>query len=276
MTPASTPSWLRFSLRALLVVITILCCWLGWETSVVRARKKMRTEASTAGYHFQTAGEYAQQIQPLLTPVGPGSPPPPTFPPTARVSFVRRVLGDEAIQTVWYYGNIYPQEKFARLQKTFPEARFDEVLPEPCHPGCFPAGTLVETQNGPREIETIVVGDVLNTVLSGDEMGTAAVQSIFVTQNLLWEVETEDGTLVTTETQPLCLADGSIRQVGKIEPGEKLRQWREGNIRDVEVLRVKATGKQAKVFNVILGDSEIFIAGGFLARSKPPELAQKP
>jgi hypothetical protein len=36
------------------------------------------------------------------------------------------------------------------------------------------------------------------------------------------------------------------------------------------VLDAASIRRTEKVFNLILGDSEIFVAGGFLARSKPP------
>jgi hypothetical protein len=31
--------WLRFSVRTLLVAVTICCVWLGWQVSIVRERK---------------------------------------------------------------------------------------------------------------------------------------------------------------------------------------------------------------------------------------------
>jgi hypothetical protein len=38
----------------------------------------------------------------------------------------------------------------------------------------------------------------------------------------------------------------------------------------VKVLAVVPTERTEKVFNLVLGNSKYFIAGGFLARSKPP------
>jgi hypothetical protein len=38
----------------------------------------------------------------------------------------------------------------------------------------------------------------------------------------------------------------------------------------VAVQSVSSTGRTEQVFNVVLGDSVIFIANGFLVRSKPP------
>jgi hypothetical protein len=45
---------------------------------------------------------------------------------------------------------------------------------------------------------------------------------------------------------------------------------REGELIRASVTRVSPTARHETVYNVILGDLQIFIAGGFLVRSKPP------
>ena len=40
--------------------------------------------------------------------------------------------------------------------------------------------------------------------------------------------------------------------------------------RAVAVVSVVATGREAQVFNLVLGEPVLFVAGGFLARGKPP------
>ena len=45
---------------------------------------------------------------------------------------------------------------------------------------------------------------------------------------------------------------------------------REGELIRASVTRVSRTARYETVYNVILGDSQIFIASGFLVRSKPP------
>ena len=142
-----------------------------------------------------------------------------------------------------------------------------------CHPGCFPAGTLVQTPKGTRPIDHIHAGDVVTTVRPDGVTATGQVQSVFVTQNRLVKVETDDGVLITTLTQPLCLADGQIRATEELKPGDQIYRWRDGKRVAVTVRSVTLTIRQEKVFNLILGDSEVFIAAGFLARSKPPVVA---
>jgi hypothetical protein len=146
----------------------------------------------------------------------------------------------------------------------------------PCHPGCFPAGTPVQTPRGAKPIESLRAGDAVTVVRPDGASEPCKVQSVFITQNRLLKVETDDGQLFTTETQPLCLVDGTTQAAGELKAGDELFRWRDGKRQIVKVRAVTPTDRVEKVFNLILGDSEVFIAGGFLARSKPPALALVP
>lgn len=109
------------------------------------------------------------------------------------------------------------------------------------------------------------------TIGPGGESTVTQVQTVFITINTLWTIVTEDATLLTTRTQPLCTALDKTILAGQLNTGDSLLINDQGNIRSTRVLEVSAaTNRTEKVFNLILGDSQIFIAGGFLARSKPP------
>jgi hypothetical protein len=146
----------------------------------------------------------------------------------------------------------------------------EEIPTKPCHPGCFPAGTLVETPTGLRPIETIRAGEVVLGVRPDGTTAPVKVQSIFTTPNRLVKVRTDGGIVFTTETQPLCLTDGRFRAAGELQKGDRIWRWQDGKRQVVTVLDVTQTERAEPVHNLVLGDSEIFIAGGFLARSKPP------
>jgi hypothetical protein len=271
--------WFRFSLRTMFILVTAICCWLAWESSVVRGRQAVLRELrARPGIEITTAEARAVQLPPGTAP-----------PPAARVSLVRRWLGDQAIQEIAYaqgYHNL-SRADLDRIARTFPEAKLREFhMPlEPCHPGCFPSGTPVATPQGERAIETIGVGDALTAVLPGGQTVTVNVQSIFVTRNRLWTIETEDGVLRTTEQQPLCMigrgdaSDGTTSELvdsltplpaGQLQPGDRILRRTSGEVRAVKVLNISRTDRIEKVFNLVLGNSEVFVAGGFLARSKPP------
>ncbi len=143
-------------------------------------------------------------------------------------------------------------------------------IPPPCHPGCFPRGTPVLTPEGPRPIDTIRTGEVVTVVRPDGTTIPGRVQSVFVTRNRLLKVTTEGGTLFTTLTQPLCLSGGQFRPAGELTRGEMIFTWKDGKRQTVKVLAVSLTDREEEVFNLVLGGEEVFIAGGFLARSKPP------
>lgn len=255
---------IRFTLRSAFLAITALCCWLGWESSIVHERRAALQEIRE-GYAFQitTAADWESRLAAAGI----------ATPSAAKISLVRGWLGDEAVQEIHFIRGLqgFSDEKLERLTQAFPEAEVHESYPEPCHPGCFPSGTLVDTPRGPRPIDTIQPGDVVSTFVPGDLAATAIVQSVFVTENQLWNITTEKGSLVTTQTQPLCSAADRIIPAGKLDVGTTILQKQEGGIASVKVRQVSPCNRTEKVFNLVLGGSEVFFANGFLARSKPPE-----
>lgn len=256
-----TGSWRRFSLRSLLLVVTLLCIWLSWQVFLVQQRKWVLTDAKRKLYARVTTAAQYESFFPGRTPPN----------PVAQVPLIRRWMGDEAIQEIGLYIPDAKDGQLSRLQRWFPEARVAQERPmEPCHPGCFPAGTLVETASGPQAIETIQVGDRL---VAFDRLGRrllVPVTSIFTTRNRLVEVDTPDGKLFTTPTQPLCLDFHQQEAAANLQAGDSLLVWSDGAPRVTTVERAEVTMRVARVFNLVLVDSEIFVAGGFLARSKPP------
>src|SRR5262245_53532355 len=52
MTASPKRRWLRFSLRSLLIVVTIFGVWLGWELQIVRHRKAERARLEKLGAFF--------------------------------------------------------------------------------------------------------------------------------------------------------------------------------------------------------------------------------
>ncbi len=140
----------------------------------------------------------------------------------------------------------------------------------PCHPGCFPAGTAIHVPGGTKPIESVREGDLVTTVGTDGVGSSAKVVSVFVTRNRLVEVRTEAGSLLTTETQPFSLASGGLRAVGELEAGDR--------ICPLERQRVPARNGAVRVgyrpgrgrFQSHPRGSAIFLANGFLVRSKPP------
>lgn len=249
--------WWNFSLWQLFAVMTALCIYFAYQMSVVRGREQLLRQLREQHYFLfvTTAADYQDG--------GGGAP------EVASVPIVRRWLGDQAIHSIGYFDDTLQVDEIRTLKRTFPEAGVTaQQRPlEPCHPGCFPHGTQVETATGLRRIETIAVGDEVISLSDTGERVSLPVTSIFRTSNRIWIVETARGTLRTTETQPLCTQLATYIEAGKLRAGDVILT---GENREARVLRVQPTDEIAPVINLVLGNREPFIAGGFLARSKPP------
>lgn len=254
-------SWRSFSLRTLLIAVTVCCCFLGYEVNVVRQRKAKLREFQTRYYIEVTmAADYLARHSGISPPSD-----------LAGVSTLRRWLGDEAIQRVGYNPGVVDQAKLSAMRRWFPEASFVAERPmEPCHPGCFPWGTKIETAKGLREVEQIQVGDKIVAILRTGEVTKIPVSSIFRTHNRLLEIHTTEGTLLTTPQQPLCMTSSKNVAAGQLEQGDLILVWRDGKTRQAKVRQVVTTDRIEPVINLVLRDSEAYIANGFVARSKPP------
>jgi hypothetical protein len=66
------------------------------------------------------------------------------------------------------------------------------------------------------------------------------------------------------------LVGGGLRAAGELKAGDQILRWEEGERLSTTVTSVAPTGRVEKVFNLILDDAAVFVASGFLARSKPP------
>jgi len=165
--------------------------------------------------------------------------------------------------------NLLIQDKQGKVRYVVSLGKF---FAEPCHPGCFPAGTPILTPDGPKLIERLCEGDAVTTVGPDGAASPGKVVSVFVTTNRLIEVRTDAEILVTTETQPLALAGGGLRAAGELKAGDRIFRWDGRQRIVVTVQSVSPTRREEQVFNLILGDPAIFVADGFLVRSKPPAI----
>lgn len=263
MTDKPRPHWFRFRLWQVFALTTVLCVYLGWQVGIVRSRAAFIKELRADGVQVTTVSQLETNYLAILA----------ARERPAAIPFTRRLLGDEAVQYIGYYSPPgIGAERVAQIRRTFPEAvvtQHERPL-EPCHPGCFPHGTLVETPDGPRLIEAIAVGERVYMISDTGEKKSVAIQSIFRTHNRLWEVSTDRGVLVTTETQPLCTSLRVHVAAGKLQPGDQILVWSEEQVQPVTVEQVARTERIVPVINLVLGNREPFIANGYLARSKPP------
>ena len=102
--------WLRFSLRGLLLVVTLLAVWLGWNVHVVRQQKAALAELRiTQGVYSLPATKIGWfRVRDSQSPI-------------PRVSLVRRLLGDDALLVIVCPPKLRP--KLKSQLAAFPEAR---------------------------------------------------------------------------------------------------------------------------------------------------------
>ena len=146
--------------------------------------------------------------------------------------------------------------------------------PLPCHPGCFPAGTLVSTSSGVERIEKLKPGSRVITLDDQGRVTTRAVKKIFVVDNDVLKLETEHGPLLTTETQPLRVANGTTTGAGELSKGDAILRWENGKMLKSHILSVQERFRATRVHNLVFDETTFFVANGFVVRSKPPAISE--
>src|SRR5262245_12818776 len=104
-----TRRWLRYSLRTLLVALTALCLWLGWQAQLVHERRQM-----------------ARRFEAIWGPSKPAASdrwpdPRPLYLPEDRLPFWRRWMGDRAFVDVALIDErAFTPSEIARMRGIFP------------------------------------------------------------------------------------------------------------------------------------------------------------
>src|SRR5436190_18101992 len=125
MTEKPKRGWFSFRLWQLFAVMTVIGIYLTWQISIVKARQAKLDELKTGWSFSVTTAEQWQGANQQST--------------AATVPYVRRLMGDVAVQNISYYPHMAQDAELKRLKRLFPEANFMQSSPplEPCHPGCF-------------------------------------------------------------------------------------------------------------------------------------------
>jgi hypothetical protein len=123
----------RYSLRMLFVLVTVCCLWLGWNASVVRARRDMLRDVESRGGRA-IEGFVLEGGQPLawldstnMVPAS-GAMCEPVLPSSESPSSIRQLLGDATVGVIYLPSSEFSNEDAQRIQAKFPEAL---LLPGP-------------------------------------------------------------------------------------------------------------------------------------------------
>lgn len=128
--------------------------------------------------------------------------------------------------------------------------------------GCFLAGTMVETPEGPKDIEKLRTGD---TVLSADSWGNVREATITSTyRNFAREFLVINGRLRVTATHPFRVGSKWV-DAGQLRVGDTLvNRAGKGEV----VLSKRLIQKGVRVYNVEVAGDHTFFANGLLVHNK--------
>ena len=93
---------LRFSLRTLFVVVTVVCVWLGWQVPIVRDRHGLLRWVRDFEGPVLTAGPEDDE--------------------SLELPFFRRLIGDRAVTFIGFPSDVVSMEEIRRIERAFPEA----------------------------------------------------------------------------------------------------------------------------------------------------------
>jgi hypothetical protein len=111
MTAAPKRRWFQWSLRTLFLVVTVFCCWLGWNLSWVRERERVRQDIGWRGATIRTPGFHADVNRRM----------PKTASPTTMPA-IWTFLGAEPWGSIDLPESEFTEDDRRRIQALFPEA----------------------------------------------------------------------------------------------------------------------------------------------------------
>jgi hypothetical protein len=135
--------------------------------------------------------------------------------------------------------------------------------------GCFPAGTRVETPDGPRDISAMRGGEPIVTV--DERTGARSLARVLKVQThthrRLWRLTFEDGHEVLTTSVHAFLVDGQWRPARRLAAGDRLAFVDGTRLTTRAVAASGEAGAAADVYNLIVSGAFTYIAEGAVAHS---------
>lgn len=135
--------------------------------------------------------------------------------------------------------------------------------------GCFPAGAMVKTTDGPRDISSLKKGD---WVVSYDWRHHTEVRQpvlkLVRKRNSVWVIAFADGYRIRTTASHSLRVNGAWKTVGSVKPGDRVHCVDEaGKEISREVAGSAQSGEMEDVFNIVVRGNFTFIVDGVLAHS---------
>jgi len=131
--------------------------------------------------------------------------------------------------------------------------------------GCFAAGTKIYTSRGSINIEKIKKGDNILSFKDG-KINEVKVNEVYIKEDNILEIETENGILKTTSEHPLLSLSG-FKNAGEFKIGDKIGFYDNGLIW-LSVRNLKLLPAKSRVYNISVDYPNTFIADGFIVHNK--------
>jgi hypothetical protein len=107
------PRWLTYSVRTLLLAVTIICLWLGHEWRIVQERKAVRDLLQTPAVQMKTIYLYPANVTIIpLRPRGKSAVP---------LTWIRQLMGDVQMPAINCSG--LTEKEVERVNRAFPESQ---------------------------------------------------------------------------------------------------------------------------------------------------------
>ena len=151
---------------------------------------------------------------------------------------------------------------FKKLSKQALKTSIDDVakkLLKTCVFACFPAGTLIQTEQGTKPIEDIQIGDLVWAY--DEDTDTTALQPVVdIMENQTdhtISLFTETEVIETTALHPFYTQDG-WKDASELQAGDKIKTQ---NNKEIEIKRTKFNYKPKKVFNFTVANFHTYYVG---------------
>jgi hypothetical protein len=133
---------------------------------------------------------------------------------------------------------------------------------------CFPAGTLILTPAGERDIATLHPNELVVSIAADGQVSHRRLLRVVThAPTSLWELKFSDGSRLKTTRVHSFLIAGTWQRADAIQAGDPVGTLAGGRLIERTVEHAGPLGESASVYNLIVEGEYTFIANGAVAHS---------